>query len=458
MIPAAFTWTDVQVRAALGIAEAPRPRLTFTGVSTDSRTVHPGDLYVALVGPRFDGHDFVEAALAAGARAAVVSRSVPPTEAPLYAVDDTLVALGRLASYRRARLDVPVIGITGSSGKTSTKDFTQGALGRALAVHATEGNLNNRIGVPITLLGTPAGAEAVVVEMGSNEPGEIGILTDIVRPTLGLLTTVGESHLEKLGSLEGVLDEKLDLLRGLPGEGAAVVGDVPAALPERARSLHGRTRVAGWSERADAELRPEDVTVDERGAHSFSWRDATVSLRVPGRHAVENALLALAASEELGVAAAAAADGVSAVEPGWMRGQVARIGSLTLLLDCYNANPQSTRAALDTLELQDGARVAVLGSMLELGPDSDALHEDVLLAALRRDLDVVVATGKFARAARGLDAGRGRAALVTLDDPLDGYARLREILTGEEVVLLKASRGVALEGLLPLLSADFGGE
>ena len=458
MTPTTFTWTDAQVRSALGIAEGSPSTVTFASVSTDSRAVQPGDLYVALVGARFDGHDFVEAALAAGARGAVVSRSAAVADASLYQVDDTLVALGRLASHRRAGLDVPVIGITGSSGKTSTKDFTRGALGGALTVHATAGNLNNRVGVPITLLGTPTGADAVVVEMGSSEPGEIRILTGIVRPTLGLLTTVGESHLEKLGSVQGVLDEKLDLVRGLPEEGTAVVADVPAALPECARSLHERTRVAGWTERADPELRPADVTVDEHGAHSFSWGEATVSLRVPGRHAVENALLALAVSEELGVEAADAAVGVSAVEPGWMRGQVARVGRLTLLLDCYNANPQSTRAALDTLELQDGSRVAVLGSMLELGGDSDVLHEDVLLRALQRDLDVVVATGKFAGVARELDAGSSRPALVILDDPLAEYARLREILTGEEVVLLKASRGVALEGLLPRLSADFGGD
>ena len=457
MIPATFTWTDAQVRGALGIAGGSRPALAFTGVSTDSRTVEPGDLYVALVGERFDGHDFVESALAAGARGAVVSRPTVAADAPLYRVDDTLVALGRLASHRRAALDVPVIGITGSSGKTSTKDFTKGALERALTVHATAGNLNNRVGVPITLLGAPTGVEAVVVEMGSNEPGEIRTLTDIVRPTLGLLTTVGESHLEKLGSIKGVLEEKLDLVRGLPEQGAAVVGDVPAALPERARALHEHTRVAGWTERADPELRPAGVRVDERGTHSFSWREAHVSLKVPGRHAVENALLALAVSEELGVAAAEAAAGVSAVDPGWMRGQVARVGRLVLLLDCYNANPQSTRAALDTLELQDGRRVAVLGSMLELGEDSDALHEGVLLRALERNLDVVVAAGRFARAARELVTHSARPALVILDDPLTEYARLREVLTGEEVVLLKASRGVALEGLLPLLSADFGG-
>ena len=458
----AFTWTDARVRRALGMPEGEASStVTFGGVSTDSRKVRPGDLYVALVGTRFDGHDFVEAALAAGASGAVISRSPAVTDVPVYAVDDTLVALGRLAGHRRAALDVPVVGITGSSGKTSTKDLTRGALGAALTVHATAGNLNNRIGVPLTLLATPDVVDVVVIEMGTNEPGEIRMLTEIARPTIGMLTTVGESHLERLGSPEGVLEEKLDLVRGLPAAGTAVVGDTPPALPQRARALHARTRVAGWTERADPDLRPVGVFVDARGSHRFTWRGAPVALTAPGRHVAQNALLALAVSELLGVEPAAAAVGVSAVEPGWMRGQVERVGPVTLLLDCYNANPQSTRAALDLLELQQGgSRVAVLGSMLELGSFADSLHQDVLRYAFDRDIDVVFATGRFARAARTLDRSSGeqgaRPLLEIADDPIAAYTRLRGILRGDVVVLLKASRGVALEGLVPLIRDDFG--
>jgi len=462
---AGFTWSDAQVRRALGLGLGGGSR-TFTGVTMDSRKVRAGDLYVALVGTHFDGHDFVEAAIASGARGAVVSHSMAApgpggwsADVPFYQVDDTLVALGRLASHRRAALSVPVIGITGSSGKTSSKDFTKGALGSALTVHATTGNLNNRIGVPLTLLATPAAVDVLVVEMGTNEPGEIRTLSQIARPTIGMLTTVGESHLEKLSSVEGVLEEKLDLIRGLHTDGTAVVGDTPPALPARARAAHPRTRVAGWTERADPDLRPVAAEVDARGVHRFAWRGAPVSLTVPGRHMVQNALLALAVSEELSVDPAVAAAGVSGVQPGWMRGQVEHVGGLTLLLDCYNANPQSTRASLDMLELQRGAgRVAVLGSMLELGGLSDSLHEEVLRHALARDLDVVVATGEFAHAARvvGAHSHSGRPTLVILEDPIGEYPRLRGILEGDEVLLLKASRGVALEALLALLRADFG--
>ncbi|MSR36631.1 MAG: UDP-N-acetylmuramoyl-tripeptide--D-alanyl-D-alanine ligase [Gemmatimonadetes bacterium] len=455
-----FVWTDAEVRRALGVAaERSGPLADFTGVATDSRKVRPGELYVALAGERFDGHEFVDAALAAGAGGAIVSRAGVVAHAPLYLVDDTLVALGLLAAHRRRALDIQVVGITGSSGKTSTKDFTRGALGASRRVHATTGNLNNRIGAPMTLLATPAGTDVVVVEMGTNEPGEIHILAEIVRPDVGVITTVGESHLEGLGSVEGVIEEKLDMVRGTSRAGTVVVGDTPPALPERARALHPRTRVAGWTERADADLRPIAVEVDQSGAHKFDWRGARVTLGVPGRHMVQNALVALAVAEALGVDHVAAAAGISAVEPGWMRGQIERAGALTLLLDCYNANPQSTRAALDVLELQRGAgkRVAVLGSMLELGDRSDALHQDVLRYALARDLDLVIATGRFAAAAPVVGAGDGHPVLVVAEDPLAAYPRLRELLEGDEVVLLKASRGVALEALLPRLREDFGG-
>jgi UDP-N-acetylmuramoyl-tripeptide--D-alanyl-D-alanine ligase len=451
----AFAWTDEAVRRALGLATGLAPEETaYAGVSTDSRTVTPGDLYVALAGERFDGHDFVPDALARGARGAVVSRVVPGASAvPLYLVGDTLVALGALAAHRRSALDVPVVAITGSAGKTTTKDLTRGALAGALRVHATKGNLNNRVGMPLTLLATPDDAQAVVLELGTNEPGEIATLARIARADVGVVTTVGEAHLEKLGSVEGVLSEKMDLLRNLAGAGQGVVGDEPAFLPGAAREAWGSVRVAGWSERADADLRPEGAEADEGGAYRFRWRGHDVALALPGRHAVLNALLALAVAELLGVPAHAAAQGISGVGAGSMRGDVRRMGDLTVLVDCYNANPPSVRAALDLLASRSGGKkVAVLGSMLELGAASAALHAEVLRDALRLPLDLVVATGAFAHAAAGVRDAR----VVTAPDWKSAYPALRERLVGDEVVLLKASRGMALEGMLPLLAADFG--
>lgn len=463
-----WTWTDRRVREAMGLSvERADPDVSYAGVSTDSRTVGEEDLFVALVGERFDGHDFVADAAAGGATGAVVSRPVAGSERlRIYPVDDTLVALGRLARHRRRALDARVVGITGSTGKTTTKELMRGALDRTCRTHVTERNLNNRIGVPRTLLDAPDDAEVVVVEMGTSEPGEIEILTAIAEPGYGVVTTVSESHLEGLGSLEGVLEEKLALLRGLAEPGVAIVSDEPPLLADAAREHRTEVRVAGWSERADEGLRPRDPESDSRGRFHFRWRGHDVALRIPGRHAVLDALLALALAEELGVDPEDAARGVGTVEPAPMRGEIRSVGSLTLLLDCYNANPESVGAALDLLATYPelGPRVAVLGTMLELGPRSPELHRRVLRDALERPLDLVVGLGAFAEAARALESDRSgepsedEPRLLAVDEVEEAYAALLPELTGGEIVLLKASRGVELERLVPLLEWDFAGD
>ena len=458
MTPAHFVWTDAQVRAALGLRAAPEAGgAIYEGVSTDSRRPGTDSLFVALRGPRFDGHDFVADAEAAGARGAVVSRSVEARDGTaLYPVDDTLVALGQLARHRREALGAVVVGIAGSAGKTSTKELTTAALASERRVHATRANENNRIGVPLTLLAAPADAEAVVVEMGTSERGEMAALAEIARPDVAVMVTVGEEHLEGLGSRDEAVEEELDLLRGLADGGRVIVGDSPADLAERARRLVPGLRVAGWSDRADPDLRPRDVEVDIWGHHSFAWEGGRVRLGMAGRHAVVNALLALAVSRELGVDPAAAGAALEGIAPQGMRGEVRQVGDLSVVLDCYNANPQSVKAALDLLEARSvGSRkVVVLGSMLELGRQSEALHRSVVHDALRRKIDVIVATGAFADVP--VDAGASSRVVVRESDPRAAYALLREHLEGNETVLLKGSRGVALERLLPMLEVDFG--
>lgn len=461
----AFVWTDGRVRRALGLRmQHAEEGVEYAGVSTDSRTIREGDLYVALVGERFDGHDFVADALSRGARGAVVSQPAAgdPANVRLYPVDDTLVALGMLAHHRRQALEAPVVAITGSSGKTTTKDMTAAALASTRRVHATQGNLNNRIGMPLTVLAAPDDVEAVVLELGTNEPGEIAALAQIARPDIAVITTVGESHLEKLGSLEGVMEEKLQILRHMSDSGRCVVGDEPPALPERARKLCSRVRVVGWSERADGEGRPGQPDVDVFGKYAFDWRGQRVTSPMVGKHGVTNALLALTIAELLGVAPRDAVKGLAGTEQRALRTEFRRIGDLTLIVDCYNANPQSVRASLDVLEAQGVAarKVAVLGSMLELGEASPRLHREVLADALDRDVDLVVATGAFAAAAPDADTTDVASGhrLITAVEWADVYPRLRDRLEGDEIVLLKASRGVALEGILPLLEDDFAGE
>ena len=457
-----FVWTDEQVRTALAVEPLEPCGVTYTGISTDSRTTREGNLFVALSGDNFDGHDYVSDALGRGAWGAVVARPVEAEGVCVYAVEDTLMALGQLAGHRRRHLDAVVVGITGSSGKTGTKDLTRAALEGSLRVHATPGNLNNRIGLPLTLLDAPDDTGVVVLEMGTNERGEIAALTRIAEPQIGVVTTVSEAHIEKLESLQGVLEEKLDLLRGLPADGVAIVGDEPAILAAQASRINEDVLVVGFGSNAGPDFRPKDASMDEDGCWRFMWRGECVRLRIPGRHSVQNALLALTVAEVLDVPASEAARGVGRVEAGPMRGEIKHVGGLTLVVDCYNANPQSVRAALDVLVDIEPSRskVAVLGSMLELGTRSEALHKVLLDEAAALGLDLVVATGDFARvvsdASRGGTAVRsGKSEILWVVDPIEAYEELRDRLVGDEVVLLKASRGVAMERLIPLFENDF---
>lgn len=461
----AFRWSDAEVRRALGdrgkalLGGQPLPASPagdasprYRRVLTDSRALGPGDLFVALAGPRFDGHDFAGAAVSAGCGAIVASRALD-VPVPVYLVPDTLTALGDLALHRRRHAAISVAGITGSSGKTTVKDFLLGALASVPGVHGTEANHNNRIGVPLTLLSMPKETSVLVLEMGTNEPGEIAELARIAQPDNGVVTTVSEAHIEKLGDLEGVMSEKLALIESL-GTGAAVVGDEPPELAERAREMHANTLVAGWSDRADPELRPRSARRRDDATWSFQWRGHPVSLRAPGAHNVYNALLALAVSRLLGVPEADAAKGISAAAPAAMRNEVRRMGSLTVLVDCYNANAAGVAAALATLEDMEpaGRRVAVLGTMLELGERSCAIHRAVLESALAGGIDRFVLSGAFACAGRHF--ADDRVELVEEADELAG--RLPDLLAPGDAVLLKASRGVRMERAIPALESSFG--
>ena len=455
-----FRWTDTEVCGALGIPSEGSEGATHHGViCTDSRSVKPGDLFLALSGHRFDGHDFVARALSLGATGAVVDRPVDaPEGSRLYLVPDTLVALGDLARHRRRALTGKVVGITGSSGKTSTKELLGAALKGSFRIHVTPGNLNNRIGLPLTLLSTPHETEVVVLEMGTNEPGEIRALTAMAEPGFGAITTVSESHLEKLGSLEGVLEEKLDLFRGLPADGIALVGDEPPVLEEAARRVLPDVLVIGWNRQSEPRHRPQSPSVTRGGCYGFQWQGESVELRMPGRHSVQNALLALALAEALGVPAAKAAQRIGTVEATGMRSEVRVHGDFTLLVDCYNANPQSLMAALDLLTRIEtsGPRIAVLGSMLELGGHSGELHRAALATAMSYPLDMVLATGLFAEAASGLPAAPDRPELRVAEGLEEAENILLDSLGESGVVLLKASRGVAMERLIPSLERYFG--
>ena len=443
-------WTGAKVGEGLGV---PVPDDgTYTGIATDTRHLSGGEVFVALSGERFDGHDFLEQARVGGAAAAVVRRGTSPVQGLLfYAVDDTRLALGRLARTRRRALPsgTPVIAITGSTGKTSAKELVRAALAPRYRVHATAGNLNNEIGVPLTLLATPAEVGAVVVEAGASVPGEIARLRAVIEPTIAVITNVGYSHVAGFGSLDGVLQEKLSLLEGVS---VAVVGTEPPALAAGAR-VQTRTIVAGAS--AAAEVRAEQVRLDADGHCGLRWNGQDVTLPLFGLHQAENAMIALAVAIEVGVDPVVALRGLADARLPGGRGQVFTAGALTIIDDTYNASPASLRRAVESAAWLAGSQrrplAVVVGPMLELGAESARLHADAAAEIVGVAPALVAVVGDFVAAFAPYRDRLGERLIVAPDAPGLGL-RLRAALKGNEVVLLKASRGVALEQVLPHLS------
>ena len=288
-------WSSGRVASVLGTA--PAEDREFTSVGTDTRTIEPGALFVALVGERFDGHDFIGDAIARGATGVVARNGTEISEDVLvFQVTDTLTALGDLGTARRHDITGPVVAVTGTNGKTAAKELLAKALGTQWAVHATRGNLNNLIGVPLTLLSAPDDTGALVVEAGASIPGEVARLRKIIDPTIGVVTNVSTGHLEGFGSEEGVLAEKISLLEGVP---TAVVGTLPGELAERARDVAGRVIVAGVDESAD--VHPDNWSLDGEGRAVVEVAGVTATLPLVGRHQVDNAMLAFAVARELGL-------------------------------------------------------------------------------------------------------------------------------------------------------------
>jgi UDP-N-acetylmuramoyl-tripeptide--D-alanyl-D-alanine ligase len=450
-------WTMDRVADAL-VAEAaghlPRGPRELAGVGTDTRGIVAGSLFVALRGERFDAHDFLADAVRDGAAALVVDDPVRAAGlgVPVYVVRDTRAALGALAHFRRRAWGGPVIAVGGSNGKTSTKELLAAMLGGAYRVHATVGNLNNEIGVPLTLLALPDGADIAVVEAGTNAPGEIARLRRIIAPDVAVITSIGEEHLEGFGDLAGVLREELDLV----DEVETVVA--PAAHPEvaeGARGRCGRVVVAGLDA---ADVRPlgHALHADGTGTLRFATEEGEVALHIPlrGLHNLRNAMLAVAVARAYGVGWDAIAAGLARMPQPAMRAAVAPLGRDAVLVnDAYNANPPSARAALDLLEAVGASRplVAVLGTMRELGAATAAMHDAVLADALRRPLTLVVALGEYAAAAARIAPDDPRV-LCGADVP-DVVDRLPALLPARAAILLKGSRGARLERLVAPLEA-----
>jgi UDP-N-acetylmuramoyl-tripeptide--D-alanyl-D-alanine ligase len=444
-------WREAAVTAALGLP-ARASDAVFNGVATDTRKLGGGELFVALRGENHDAHAYLAQAKAAGATGAVVEHV--PADAPqdmnYFVVPNTLHALGSLARLWRRQIGARVCAVAGSNGKTTTKDLLKAALGARYRVHATQGNFNNLIGAPLTLLAAPTDTEVIVAEIGTNAPGEIAQLAALVEPDAVVITGISAEHLEGLGDLQGVLREETSVIPWIPLDGTIVVADDPPMLGERARTMHPAVQVAGFTAQADAAVRGSHSSVDDEGRARFRWAGRDVALELRGSHNARNALLALGVAQAWDVPADDAIAALAAVTAPKMRSELRRIGDMTLIVDCYNANPASMLAAADLLASMKGrgARIAILGTMREMGPGSADIHTEVANAVVERNLDLIVATGDFAEAFgphREILGSR----LITVADPIHAFEPLSAHLQGNEVVLLKGSRGVALERLLP---------
>ena len=442
-------------------------------ISTDSRSIRRGDLFVALRGDRFDGHEFVPAVLAQGAAGAIVHdgyhlpsslpavRRIARQSVPfLFGVRDPLFAYQQLATHYRSRFTIPVVAVTGSNGKTTTKEMVAAVLAQRWPILKTEGNFNNRIGVPATLFRLTARHQAAVIEMGVDQQGQTTRLCEIVRPTIGVITNIGPDHLEFFGSMEGSAQAKAELLDLLPSDGMAMLNaDDPYFDYLAARA---QCRVVSFGNSAMADVRASKVTSDARQGTTFRLhlpgkiRPTIVRMKVHGTHNVTNALAAAAVGAALNLSGAMIAQGLSRFRPAAMRSQVVTLYGVHFINDCYNANPASMNAALQLLAQWRPARdrIAVLGDMLELGAETGRLHREVGQFLATQGLSRLIACGALGREiAEG--ARQGGMAGVQIDEVDDAAAaadHLKRILRQGDVVLVKASRGMKMEQVVQTLA------
>ena len=428
-----------------------------TGWSIDSRTIAPGDLFFALRGPHHDGHEHIDAAFENGAVAVVADRDVD-TDGLVLRVENSLDALQQIAKSARQMWAGSVVGVTGSAGKTTTKDVIAEMLATEMKTAKTVGNLNNHVGVPLSLLRLDENARVAVIEMGMNHAGEIRDLAAIAQPQVGVVTNVGTAHIEAFESIEGIAAAKRELIDALPRSGTAVLNADDLRVKAMAR---GNTILYGLS--ADAHIRGEDVEESPEGL-KFRVGATHFTTFLHGQHSVSNILAGLAVARTFGIAPERLVGAVKNLTPGKMRGERFVHRGITVYNDCYNSNPDAVRAMLDVLRATPARRrIAVLGEMLELGRWAEPLHRDVGSYAVGQGIDVLVgirgAAWSLTDAAKlaGLSAG----AALFFDEPADAGRAVKAIAQPGDAILFKGSRGVHVEKALeqflaPLVTQNEG--
>ena len=427
--------------------------------SIDSRTIQPDSLFFAVKGERLDGHDFVEQALANGAIAAVVRRdelSRYGAKGRLLAVDDTLIALQKLAMAVRRLWGKPLVGVTGSAGKTTTKEAIAHLLSARFRVLRSEGNFNNHFGLPLMLLKLEPGHDIAVIEMGMSHAGEIAALAKIAQPEIGVVTNVAPVHLEFFKSIADIARAKYELIESLPPHGTAVLNADDKYVSQFGRDFKGEVVLYGT--RATADVRAENIAPQPSGGCVFNLVAGGCSERVElalvGAHNIHNALAAAAVALERGVAPSAVTAGLASLRPADKRGQVLQLGNITVINDCYNSNPKALEAMVETLAGMPGKRrIVVAGEMLELGPAGEEMHRRAGEHIAGKKIDMLIGVRGLAEPMVEAARSAGMQAEFVATSEEAGEWLAREAGEGD-VVLLKASRGVKLEKALEIFSEN----
>jgi UDP-N-acetylmuramoyl-tripeptide--D-alanyl-D-alanine ligase len=422
-------------------------------IRTDSRTLKPGELFVALRGENFDGHDFVEAVARANAAGAIVEskwRGELPETFALISADDTLQAYQELAANYRRSLSLKVVAITGSNGKTSTKDFAAAVLARRFRVTRTEGNFNNHVGLPRTILEATSRDEVAVWEIGMNHPGEVAVLARLAMPDVAIITNVGVAHIEFMGSREAIATEKGALAEAVGAQGTVILNADDSFTGSIAARTRAKVLLAGTTA---GTIRASEISQSESGTDFTILEGAhrcRAQLSVPGLHMVQNALLAVAAGRVFGLSLEDCAAGLVAAPLTKARLQIKEIRGVHFLDDSYNANPDSMKAALHTLvELDaDGKRIAVLGEMRELGSESEPSHREIGEIAAALKIDHLITIGNVAATIAQAAEHAGLEKSVAVQSTLEAAELLNEIAAPGDLVLIKGSRSARTEEVI----------
>lgn len=429
--------------------------IDITNIVTDNRKAVKGDLFIAIVGEIHDGHKFIDGAVENGASAVLVQRD-GNYGVPYVKVEDTVKAYGAIAKAHKNKFNIPVVAVTGSVGKTTTKDMIAGVLSQKYKVLKTDGNFNNHIGVPITLLRLDKTHECAVIEMGMNHFDEISYLTSLVNPDIAVITNVGVSHIENLGSREGILKAKCEIFEGMEKEGLKILNldnDMLATVNDKYENI------CYYSMEQKADIYADNIV--EKGVKGISCTihtpkfsfDADIS--IPGRHMVGNAMAATAAAVELGLNAEEIAKGISSFEPTGGRMEIIESDSYTIINDVYNANPVSTKAGIDVVAHEKGKKCCVLGDMFELGGYAPQLHYEVGEYAVNKGMDMLVCIGKLSKNMYdGAVNAKGNTKIFYFETQEEFIENCDNIIENNMTILVKASRGMHFEKTVEKLRGD----